>query len=180
VHKFLLGEYVVKKLRKPHGCSFLLKSNCGSVKETSRDRDIVTLTESLGPQIMRQHNPPCKNSYYFSPKLTPLDTNLQNSSIFAAFYRLSLWNCRTSQDTSYHRYVYTRFKVKIIIVDAIVRAYLVARSEKNTELFLQVNSRPLLFTEFQINSFFLIIPPLDTIGQFIPAYILCIISNKAF
>jgi len=90
VHKFLLGEYVVKKLRKPHGCSFLLKSNCGSVKETSRDRDIVTLTESLGPQIMRQHNPPCKNSYYFSPKLTPLDTNLQNSSIFAAFYRLSL------------------------------------------------------------------------------------------
>ena len=127
----------------------IIKSSSGSVKETSRDRDIVTLTESLGPQIMGQHNPPCKTSHYFSPTLASSNTNLQNSNVFTAFYRLSLWKCRTSQETSYRCYVYERFKVKIIVIlDASPRSL-----RKNTELFLQLNSRPLPSTEFPINFF---------------------------
>jgi hypothetical protein len=144
---------MVKKLRKLRGCSLLLKISYGSVKETSRDRDIVTLTESLGPQMMEQHNPPRKTSYYFGPTLASLNTNLQKSNILNAFYRFSLWNCRTWQETSYHSYVYARFKVKIIVIlDATVLAS--PRSlRKNAELFLQLNSRPLPSTEFPINFF---------------------------
>lgn len=155
----------------------IIKISSGLVKETSRDQNIVTFTESLGPQIMRQHNPPCKTSYYFSPTLASLNTNLQNSSIFIALCGFSWWNCRTSKETSFHCYVYARFKVKIIVIlDVIVRAS--PRSLRtNIELFLQLNSRPLPSTEFPIKLFFNY-PSFRHYKTILPKYVSCNTSHK--